>query len=477
MSETAIERKRGGNPALLVLGVVVGLVALALLAGGGGVLWADQTQRDPAGYFTTESHRFAAGSYAISHEGVDLKDLPGFMDAGKFAHVRIGGASADGRPIFIGIARQRDVRSYLTGVPHAKLTDFGVDPFKARYQRVGGAETPTAPGSRHFWVASSTGTHPKLTWPVKEGSWSVVVMNADASRGVAADLDLGANLSHLEWIIGGLFALGGVLLAGAALMIALGVRRLGGPSAPATSAERTSAPDAQPEGSYPAALSARLDEPLSRWLWLVKWILLIPHYVVLAFLWIAVVVLTAVSWFSILFTGRYPRALFDFNVGVVRWTWRVAYYGYNALGTDRYPPFSLGEEPDYPARLGIAYPARLSRGLIFVKWLLAIPHLLVVGVLVGGGMWGASHIGDWNGNWDWPGLVGLLTFFAGVALLFNARYPRGLFDLIIGFNRWALRTFAYVGLMTDEYPPFRLDSGGDEPPAVPNAAVPVGSGP
>src|SRR5579884_2831308 len=93
------------------------------------------------------------------------------------------------------------------------------------------------------------------------------------------------------------------------------------------------------ESVYPARLEARLDEPLSRWLWLVKWLLALPHYVVLAFL----------------FTGRYPRGIFDFNVGVLRWTWRVAYYTYSALGTDRYPPFSLGEESDYPATLTVEY--------------------------------------------------------------------------------------------------------------------------
>lgn len=200
----------------------------------------------------------------------------------------------------------------------------------------------------------------------------------------------------------------------------------------------------------PVRLEGRLDPALSRWLWLVKWLLLIPHYIVLAILWVAFFIVTVVAFFAIVFTGRYPRGMFDFNVGVMRWTWRVGFYGYSALGTDRYPPFALRDDPDYPARLDVEYPERLSRGLVWVKWwLLAIPHYIVITVFIGGA-------------YGWGGLVGILTFFAGVVLLFAARYPTGIFDFVLGMGRWGYRVCAYATLMTDVYPPFRLDQGGRE---------------
>jgi hypothetical protein len=228
--------------------------------------------------------------------------------------------------------------------------------------------------------------------------------------------------------------------------------------------------------AYPLQVEAELAPELSRWLWLVKWLLVIPHVIVLVFLWIAFTLLSVVAFFAILFSGRYPRAIFDFNVGVLRWTWRVGCYSYSALATDRYPPFTLADMPDYPARLEVAYPQSLSRGLVLVKWwLLALPHYLVVGVFAGGAWagWNAA-----NDHWAWTsggGLIGLLVFIAGVVLLFTGRYPKAIFDFVLGMDRWVYRVIAYAALMTDSYPPFRLDMGDGEP--TPDSATADAIGP
>jgi hypothetical protein len=225
--------------------------------------------------------------------------------------------------------------------------------------------------------------------------------------------------------------------------------------------------------TYPVRVEGRLDPELSRWLWLVKWILAIPHYIVLIFLYIAFVVVSVIAFFAILITARYPRGLFDFNVGVLRWTWRVGFYTFDANATDRYPPFALGPT-DHPATLDVEYPETLSRGLVLVKWwLLALPHYFVVGAFVGGG-WAVWH-SDGGGADYRGGLIFLLVLIASVALLFTGRYPRGIYDFVVGMNRWTLRVAAYAALMTDRYPPFRLDQGPDEPEPAPADEVVPGS--
>ncbi|MEC3852095.1 DUF4389 domain-containing protein [Paenarthrobacter ureafaciens] len=330
-------------------------------------------------------------------------------------------------------------------------------------------------------------------------------MNTDAAQGVSADLQADFRSELIRPAATGLLVAGGLaLVVGLPLLVigAVGLGRRGTPGAPppvgvpgrgpAPARSESPAPGGSPppSGSPPAPnwdqaqpvrLTGHVDAGLSRELWLVKWLLAIPHFFVLFFLWFAFAVTTVVAWFAILFTGRYPQSLFHFNVGVLRWTWRVAFYAYAAGGTDKYPPFTL-EQADYPAALDVQYPQRLPRGLVLVKsWLLLIPHWLVIGAVTGSATWAwrtqdgpAGVVTERGGGLS---LLALLVLIALVILLFSGRYPRPLFAFIMGINRWSYRVVVYGALMRDEYPPFRLDQGPDEPdPAVPRDMDPRPAG-
>ncbi len=196
--------------------------------------------------------------------------------------------------------------------------------------------------------------------------------------------------------------------------------------------------------TYPITVKGELSDPPGRGLWLLKWLLVIPHFIILIFLWLAFLVVAIIAFFAILFTEKYPKGLFNFNVGVLRWSWRVGFYSYSALGTDKYPPFTLDSVKDYPADLEIEYPKKLSRGLVLVKcWLLAIPHYIIISIL--------------QGTSNGVGLLLILVMFAAIALLFMGKYPKDIFKLVVGINRWSIRVAGYASLMTDEYPPFRLE--------------------
>lgn len=454
-----------GRVAGFVIGAVLGIMALGLLAAGMVLTIAYAVATDEDGYFDATLERMSTATPAITTEEVDLRADPGppdwLRELVDFS-VRIEAIGAgESAEIFVGIGPEADVTAFLDGVARDEIRDVrqGGD---VRYRSIPGTNVAESPADQTFWVAATSGSGlQQLIWEVEEGNWVAVLMNADGSPGVIADVTVGARSPAVLPIGVTMLALGVLLLIVAVVIIVL--------AAVSRPGERVEAEEAAvPLEAEPVRVEATIDSPLSQWLWLVKWFLAIPHYFVLLFLWIGVAVVTFIAFFAILFTARYPRGMFDFTVGVMRWTWRVAYYaGAGGLATDRYPPFTLGDDPDYATRFDVVYPERLSRGLVLVKWwLLAIPHYLVLAI-IGGGAWSTGWY--WGDGWRtagpvWAGgLIGLLVFFAVVGLLFTGRYPRPLFDFIIGLNRWVLRVGAYVMLLTDRYPPFRLDQGGREP--------------
>lgn len=472
---------KAGRIILLVLGVLVGFLAVGLGSAGAVLTWVHATQRDASGFYSTTPERFESVTAGITTREIDLGAGPGVawqpLPRDWFT-VRFQVEPRTDDEVFVGIARQRDVEDYLAGVAHDEIESIDYRPFEVTYQRRDGVSMAPPPGEETFWVAEAEGSGPQeLRWEVESGRWAVVVMNADGSPGVSVDVVAGVRTGILLPV--GIGLLVAAVLAGvvAVLLVFFAVRGRGAaageppPGAPGSASappDLPPPPPPEPFGPrpepYPSRLDGELAPDLSRWMWLVKWFLAIPHLVVLVFLWMAFFLLTVAAFVAVVFTGRYPRGIFDFNVGVVRWSWRVTFYAF-ALGTDRYPPFRLDSDPSYPADFHVAYPEHgLSRGLVWVKWwLLAIPHYLVVAVFGGGPGWASWGWGD-SGSWAFSGgLIAILVLIAAVVLLFTGRYPRSVFDLVMGLYRWSYRVIAYAALMRDEYPPFRLDTGGADP--------------
>jgi hypothetical protein len=223
-----------GRVILIVLGSIGVLFGLGLLAGGGFLLWADRTQRED-GYLTTPTERFATPTYALTRTRLEIDtEGPGWLlNDSWFGKVRIRGESPGAKMLFIGIGPEAAVASYLGSVAHASVQDIDFDPFRVKYFPIAGGAPQAPPTDRRFWAASASGVGTQtVTWKVREGDWSVVVMNADGSRGVVSDIDVGAKMSFLLWVAIGLL-LGGVLVVGGSTaLIVLAARTRQPPPSP-----------------------------------------------------------------------------------------------------------------------------------------------------------------------------------------------------------------------------------------------------
>ena len=218
----AVPGRRGGGGRIvrLVCGSLGLLVGLALLGGAIAGIFGLENNRDASGYFVTHTHHYRTSSYALSTESLNVGGVTGALEA-RLLRLRIAATSARrDKPLFIGIARTEDVSRYLARIQHDELRNIRFDPFKIDYLRSGTGAPTAAPAARSFWRAHASGTGTQtISWPVEDGSWSAVVMNADGSRNVDVDAQLAARLSGAWWFVATFITLGALsLLGGVALM-------------------------------------------------------------------------------------------------------------------------------------------------------------------------------------------------------------------------------------------------------------------
>ena len=454
---------RAGRLVAIICGALLTALGLGAAAVGGGLVLAHATQRDSDGYYRSATEPLRTPTAALVAEvnfagGATDTDWIPDNPAGTF---RVDARAPGYDALFIGIAASASVRTWLDGASYERVSRVGPGPWDTTTERVTGPRALTRPDTQTFWVSSTAGQgRQTLTWNSEPGEWTMVIANVDAHPGVAADVTVGARTGILLPVGVGLSAAGLLILSlGIVVMLgAIGRNPTEPSAAPATVA-----------GTYPVRLDATLDPGLSRWLWLVKWLLAIPHSIVLAFLWLAFVPLTS--------SPASPSSSPAGTPGQSSTSTSVWCGGPGGLRTTRSMPSvrtgtrrsRLRPDPTYPADLAVDYPERLSRGLVLVKWwLLAIPHYMVVAFFAGNWSWRRTRAGAniavrrpaaaSSASWCWSRRWCCCS---------PGRYPRPLFDFVMGMNRWCYRVLAYAALMRDEYPPFRLDTGGPDPGSVP----------
>ncbi|MBP2414847.1 protein-S-isoprenylcysteine O-methyltransferase Ste14 [Arthrobacter stackebrandtii] len=299
-----------GGVVALALGILLALLGATGIAGG-IVASTVSAGQGPDGYLSSPAREFTTTSYALTSPPARIGTEKVPFDFGSF-RLKATPSQAGGQ-VFVGIGPKTDVDRYLSGVNISEIAGVESSPFRVQYRDVPGTAAATPPGDQGFWTESSSGPGTQqLTVDLRSGNWVAVVMNSDAGAGVTVNLQAAVHSAWLDTVpptlwIGGLVLLvlgGGLVVLGAILLgrQAAPSMRPGGDAVPATT------------GVYPARLSGKLDLQLSRGLWLVKWLLAVPHFFILFFLWVAVAITTIttiIAGFAVLFTGRYPRYLFS----------------------------------------------------------------------------------------------------------------------------------------------------------------------
>lgn len=228
MSATVASPPRSGSRiALTIVGAVAALLAVLALVGGGALVAVNQTQRDGDGFYASDAKTLTTPTNALVSDNLDFgTDTPDWLfRKGRLGTIRVTATGTPGKPIFVGVARESQVDAYLRGVAHDEITDFEFRPFSVTSTRRPGTATPAAPTTESFWATTASGTgRQTATWTVREGSWGVVVMNADGTPGVGTDVSVGAKAGFLLWLGVGLLTAGVILGIGGGALIFLGAR-------------------------------------------------------------------------------------------------------------------------------------------------------------------------------------------------------------------------------------------------------------
>jgi hypothetical protein len=208
-----------------VAGWILAALAVTFVSLGAGLLGIHSTKRDSQGFYATGQKTLQTPTHALVADKLDANGPGWLFRKSRLGTIRVQATGTSAKPVFVGVAKTSQIDAYLRGVAQDELTDFEVDPFSVDYKRRPGSATPAAPGSQAFWASRASGSgRQTLTWPVEQGNWAVVIMNADGSSGVQAGVSVGAKAGFLAWVGGALLALGALFAAWAA-MIYLGLRR------------------------------------------------------------------------------------------------------------------------------------------------------------------------------------------------------------------------------------------------------------